>query len=186
MCAARDAAFVRDVRGMCERLAEGRGLRVDTVAYEHASKTLDVRIAYNSDGEDGAGVSEERGGPPQSVSVETLEDFSRDLGELLDDADIVPTSVGAYALEVSTPGIRNELSANWQFETYKGFAVEVKASEPYKNKTEWRGSLSRRTPDAVVLSQKGRVVKIPRSIIQSVALVTATDEDGDDDDRDAA
>lgn len=44
----------------------------------------------------------------------------------------------------------------------------VHTSVPFKKKAVVAGSLMHRTADSVVLSQKGRLVNIPRSIVKSV------------------
>jgi len=170
----RKEEFLQNVTDLCIGIADKYELRVESVTFERASKILDVRVAYAD------GRTNESSGDrdcPQSVSIEILEQVNKTLGDALDESDVMPASLGGYSIEVSTPGASDELLADWQFRVYKGFAVEVKTTEPFKKSTTLRGSLSNRTPDSVVLSQKGRPLKIPRSIVESVSLITALEED---------
>lgn len=61
----------------------------------------------------------------------------------------------------------------------QGFAVNVQTTEEFKQATTTSGTLVKRTADHVVLSQKGKVVSIPRGIVLEVRLPPALREPGD-------
>ena len=105
----------------------------------------------------------------EDTGLNDCERLSVALTEALDQSDLIPD---AYVLEVSSPGVSDILSSDRDFEVFKGFPVEVRLSEPHKNKQIWQGSLIGRDDSQLTLHLKGRPVKIPRELIQSVQLST--------------
>jgi ribosome maturation factor RimP len=115
----------------------------------------------------------------QDTSLDDCERMSRALDVALDTTDIIPEH---YVLEVSSPGISRLLTTDREFISFKGFpvivtALELDATEEVaedkghnQDLKEWQGNLVRRDETTVYLSQKGRVVKIPRSSIAKVQL----------------
>ena len=101
----------------------------------------------------------------QDTGLEDCEQMSRDLETQLDATAVIP---GAYVLEVSSPGISPMIHTDREFISFKGFAVLVTTVEPYKKRTEWRGTLQGRDEKAVYINQKGRKTAIPRDIIEAV------------------
>jgi ribosome maturation factor RimP len=57
--------------------------------------------------------------------------------------------------------------------------ASVSTIEPYKKKTVFDGTLIERTETDVVLSLKGRIVKIPRDVIAQVTLAKSKYEPTD-------
>ncbi|QIZ73108.1 ribosome maturation factor RimP [Oxynema aestuarii] len=105
--------------------------------------------------------------PASDTSLDDCERMSKALDTLLDESDLIPD---AYILEISSPGISSELSSDRDFVAFKGFGVTVATAEPFQGHQEWSGKLVRRDEGAVYLNQKGRVMKIPRSIVTQVRL----------------
>jgi ribosome maturation factor RimP len=113
--------------------------------------------------------------PAGETSLEDCERMSRSLEPLLDEAGLIPE---AYVLEVSSPGIPNELTTDREFSSFKGFPVLVKSSETghspegtTRRLREDLGTLLRRDENFVYLNQKGRTLKIPRAQVTTVQLV---------------
>ncbi len=111
--------------------------------------------------------------PEQETSHADCEVMSQALEAELDRVDIIP---GHYVLEISSPGISNLLTSDRDFTVFKGFAVEVILDPPYKGRTHWLGHLLGRDEKNVLLSLKGRRVKLPRSSVQQVSLSEAETE----------
>ena len=105
----------------------------------------------------------------EDTSLDDCTKLSEALTEALDESDLIPDS---YVLEVSSPGVSDVLTSDRDFEVFKGFPVEVQLSEPHKNKQTWRGSLVGRGDDKLSLNLKGRLVKIPLELVQTVQLST--------------
>ena len=101
----------------------------------------------------------------KDTGLEDCEQMSRDLEAELDSQEIIPA---AYVLEVSSPGISRILTTDRDFISFKGFAVVVNTAEPYKKRTQWKGTLQGRDEKSVYLNQKGRKISIPRDLIVTV------------------
>jgi ribosome maturation factor RimP len=71
---------------------------------------------------------------------------------------------------VASPGIGDVLRSNRDFVTFKGFTVSVTTTEIYRKKTTFEGTLVERNDETVAISQKGRMIRIPREIIAEVRL----------------
>ena len=93
--------------------------------------------------------------------------MSRSLEASLDAASIIPD---AYVLEVSSPGISQQLQTDREYLSFKGFPIKVCTSSPHQGHTELNGKLVRRDEKSVYLNKKGRVIEIPRSKIARVLL----------------
>ncbi|MEM9949185.1 MAG: ribosome maturation factor RimP [Cyanobacteria bacterium P01_D01_bin.36] len=105
----------------------------------------------------------------EDTGLDDCTNLSKELTEALDESEIIPD---AYVLEVSSPGVSDVLTRDRDFVVFKGFPVKVQLSEPHKNKQVWKGSLVGRDDDKVSLNLKGRPVKLPRALVQSVQLST--------------
>lgn len=103
----------------------------------------------------------------QDTSLDDCERMSRALEATLDSAGAIPD---AYVLEVSSPGISRQLTTDREFISFKGFAVIVSTLEPYAGQKQWTGQLIGRDETAVQVSQKGRAIAIPRSLVNKVQL----------------
>lgn len=101
------------------------------------------------------------------TSLDDCEKMSRALEEQLDATQLV---LDSYILEISSPGISRQLTADREFIAFKGFPVLVKTYSPYEGQKEWRGRLQGRDEQAVYLNQKGRAIAIPRPAIAKVQL----------------
>lgn len=103
----------------------------------------------------------------EDTGLDDCERLSVALTEALDESDLIPD---AYVLEVSSPGVSDVLTRDRDFTVFKGFPVEVQLSEIYKKKQIWRGSLVGRDESKLSLNLKGRLVALPRDLVQSVQL----------------
>ncbi|MEA5462973.1 ribosome maturation factor RimP [Leptothoe sp. PORK10 BA2] len=101
------------------------------------------------------------------TSLNDCERMSIALGERLEASDILPD---AYVLEVSSPGVSNQLETARDFIVFKGFAIEVTLHTPHKGKNVWIGTLLERTDSKLAISQRGRRLTLPIELVESVQL----------------
>lgn len=108
----------------------------------------------------------------EDTGLEDCAKMSRALEAYLDDeATQKPAMMPEnYVLEVSSPGIARALSSDREFISFRGFSVLVTASEPWNGQREWLGNLVGRDEEFIHLSQRGRILKLPREIVQRVQL----------------
>lgn len=105
--------------------------------------------------------------PEQNTGLDDCERMSRALEPTLDAIDIIPH---AYVLEISSPGAERQLQDDREFIAFKGFMVTVSTAVPHEGKQSWTGHLVFRDETHVAISLKGRIVKIPRELIDRVEL----------------
>jgi ribosome maturation factor RimP len=101
------------------------------------------------------------------TSLDNCEKMSRLLEETLDANNIIPS---AYVLEISSPGIGDNLTSDREFISFKGFPVMVETNTEYKKRTQWDGNLQGRDEKAIHINCKGKMVAIPREIVTRVTL----------------
>ncbi len=103
------------------------------------------------------------------VSLDDCASFSGVLSEALDNAELLPE---AYVLEISSPGIGEELTDDRDFRSFRGFPVEVHCRDGRGAEQRREGLLLERDATAVHLNIRGRTSRIPRSDVISVRLTT--------------
>ncbi|MEO0405924.1 MAG: ribosome maturation factor RimP [Cyanobacteria bacterium P01_A01_bin.135] len=101
------------------------------------------------------------------TSLNDCEAMSRAFEAVLDESELIQE---AYVLEVSSPGLSDQLTSDRDFTAFKGFPVVVTTTEPVKGRTAWQGQLIQRDERAIHLSCRGRRVAIPRDAVQEVQL----------------
>ncbi|WP_017293477.1 ribosome maturation factor RimP [Geminocystis herdmanii] len=101
------------------------------------------------------------------TSLDNCEKMSRLLEKTLDANNIIPS---AYVLEISSPGIGENLTSDREFISFKGFPVMVETNIEYKKRTQWEGNLQGRDEKAIYINCKGKMVAIPREIVTRVKL----------------
>jgi len=140
------------IRPLVEDFADPLGLRVEAVKF--AGNKLSVVL---NDGE-------------KKPTLDDCTNLSKILNDVLDSDEGLEVPAEKYSLEVSTPGVRDELAEDFEFEVFKGFHVVITTSEPVKGKSSFAGALQGRSDKDVLLNQKGKIKKIPRDVVQSVKL----------------
>jgi ribosome maturation factor RimP len=90
------------------------------------------------------------------------------VGKALDQVDAFD---GAYALEVSSPGIERPLRKRSHFEAQVGKKVYVKTRVPFEGSKVWQGVLLDVGSDEIVVREAGREARIPLAEISSAHLI---------------
>jgi ribosome maturation factor RimP len=120
---------------------------------------IEIIISANADPND-----------PVGPSVSLLQEAHTRIYEELDVRESELACVTRFEILVASPGIGEVLRTDQDFISFKGFLVTVTTTEEYKKKTKFEGTLVERLEDVVSISQKGRIVKIPRELIDQVRL----------------
>jgi ribosome maturation factor RimP len=148
--------IVPAVIACAQPIAQALGLEVVGVVFQtnHAPPVLRVDIRN----------------PQQDTSLEDCERMSKALEAALDEENVIP---GSYVLELSSPGVSQNLESDRDFHSFRGFPVTVTAAEPHDGQRQWSGNLVSRDDTTVRINIKGRIMKIPRAIVTSVRLTEA-------------
>ncbi|MCP9849183.1 ribosome maturation factor RimP [Cyanobium sp. Morenito 9A2] len=101
------------------------------------------------------------------VSLDDCARFSGLLGEALETAALLDE---AYVLEISSPGVSEELRDDRDFRSFRGFPVAVTVHDGQGGEQRREGLLLERDEQAVHLNVRGRRSRIPRSEVIAVCL----------------
>jgi ribosome maturation factor RimP len=103
------------------------------------------------------------------VSLDECAALSGPLGEAFEVGGLLEA---ACVLEVSSPGIGEELLSDRDFSSFRGFPVAVERCETSGAETSLEGLLLGRDDGAVLLNLRGRTVRIPRAEVRRVRLTS--------------
>ena len=116
--------------------------------------TLEVQIRHSSGAD---------------VSLDDCAGFSGVLGDALEASTLL---TDAYVLEISSPGIGDQLSSDRDFQTFRGFPVEVHHRDKDDSEQRLEGLLLERDADTLQINIRGRIKRIPRDGVISVRLTS--------------
>ena len=102
------------------------------------------------------------------VSLDDCAGFSGVLGEALETSTLLTE---AYVLEISSPGIGDQLIEDRDFQTFRGFPVEVIHRDKDDSEQRLDGLLLERNDDVLQINIRGRIKRIPRDHVISVQLI---------------
>jgi len=129
------------------------GLRVWGIEYLGQGKRSTLRLYIDSDA---------------GVTIEDCERVSKQVSELLDVEDVLPTS---YTLEVSSPGLDRLLFKPEQFAESIGETVDVRLNYPFEGRRRVVGALTGLENDEVLVQAEDSQYLIPLSNVQRARIV---------------
>lgn len=106
------------------------------------------------------------------VSLDDCAAFSAPLGDMIEAGTVLDAP---YVLEVSSPGIGEELLTDRDYTSFRGFPVEVLRRTAEGSDSRREGLLLERDGEAVHLNVRGRRLRIPRQEVVRVRLVSPRD-----------
>lgn len=106
--------------------------------------------------------------PDGSMSIDDCAEVSRAVSALLDVEDPMP---GAYALEVSSPGLDRPLVKLADFERYAGFEAKLETRLPIDGRRRFRGLLMGVAGRDVKMMIEGTEVILPFDQISAAKLI---------------
>ena len=143
------------VRGVAQRVTDGRGFEL-----------VDVEIKKGKDGQFVRLYVDKEGG----IGLDELESVSHEVSAILDAEDPIP---GRYTLEVSSPGLDRPLKDEKDFRRFIGRLARISSYEPLDGRRHWTGRLTEVEEGAVTVrleSEKGALARIPLAKIASARL----------------
>jgi len=103
------------------------------------------------------------------ISLDECASLSAPLAEAIDAGGLL---AGAYVLEISSPGIGEDLHSDRDFRSFRGFPVAVLHRDAKGAEQRSEGLLLERDDEAVQLNQRGRPKRIKRADVIRVRLIT--------------
>ena len=110
----------------------------------------------------------------QDISLDECAGLSAPLGEAIEAAGLLGEA--AYVLEVSSPGVSEELHDDRDFRSFRGFPVAVLHRDAKGSEVRCDGLLLERDATDLLLNIRGRTKRIPREAVIQVRLVTPQDD----------
>jgi ribosome maturation factor RimP len=104
------------------------------------------------------------------ITLDNCAALSPPLAEALESEGLLTDE--AYVLEVSSPGIGEELRDDRDFRSFRGFPVAVHFRDAKGSASRCEGLLLERTASELQINQRGRTRRIPREAVTQVLLVT--------------
>jgi ribosome maturation factor RimP len=158
--------WTTDVESVICKCAESLKLHTQSIAWR--SDRIEITLAVSND-------------PLEEAfpSIDQIQRAHLKIFEALEMRESELRVVSRYEISVASPGISDDLRSNRDFLTFKGFPVSVTTKEVFKKRTLFEGTLLERTEETVNISQKGRIIKIPRNLVVSVCLPKAKFEPND-------
>ena len=151
--------LVTDLERLVAPQADAAALRLEAVHLHTHRIPMTVQVLVRrADGSD--------------VSLEDCAAFSGPLAEALEAAALLEAP---YVLEVSSPGIGEELSSDRDFISFRSFPVAVDRLAADGSESVQEGLLLGRDAEAVQLNVRGRTVRLPRQEVVRVRLVSPRD-----------
>ena len=108
----------------------------------------------------------------RNISVDDCAEVSRTVSALLDVEDPI---VGAYTLEVSSPGIDRPLTRREDYARFAGFEAKLETRSPIAGRRRFRGRLIGLDGDVVRIATTEGEAALPLNDVQRARLI-ATDE----------
>ena len=106
------------------------------------------------------------------VNLDACAAFSGPLGEALESSALLESP---YVLEVSSPGIEDELTSDRDFNSFRGFPVAVTLNDGQGTEQIREGLLLGRDALEVRLNVRGRTLRLNRIAVTHVRLVSPRD-----------
>jgi ribosome maturation factor RimP len=148
-----DNRLVREIWDLLEPVVVSQGMEILEIEYRRESIGWVLRIFIDSE---------------NGVSVDHCATISRVAGDVLDVADLIPTS---YHLEVSSPGLDRPLRKWEQFQKHVGDIVEIRTVAPLQARRNFKGPLKEASPEQVVVECDGKEYTIPLPLIERARLL---------------
>ena len=110
-----------------------------------------------------------RRGNGDDVSLDDCAGFSAPMGEAIEASALLTE---AYVLEISSPGIGEQLSSDRDFKTFRGFPVEASFRDKDGSEKRIEGLLLERDDETLQINIQGRIKRLPRDCVTAVRLTT--------------
>jgi len=106
------------------------------------------------------------------MAVEDCADISRQISALLDVEDLIE---GAYALEISSPGIDRPLVRPDDYRRFAGFEARLELSQPLDGRRRFRGRIGELADGRVRIIEGAGEYRLPLEQINKAKLVLTDD-----------
>ena len=147
-------SLTTDIKKIVKRTASDKGFEVVEIELNTHLNPMTIKLQIRpKDGGD--------------VSVDDCALLSNPIGDAFENSKLLTQP---YVLEVSSPGISEYLEKDRDFETFRGFPVEVIFLDEKQSKQHQIGLLHEKSKETLKLNLKGKISIIPLKSIMKVRL----------------
>jgi ribosome maturation factor RimP len=142
----RQAEALEAVRGVAQRVTDGRGFELVDVELKTAPGGRLVRLFVDK---------------PGGIGLDELQSVSEEVSAILDAEDPIESH---YTLEVSSPGLDRPLKGEADYRRFIGKLAKLSSYEPVEGRRHWAGRLLSVDDGAVSLAlekEGGTVARVP-------------------------
>ncbi len=148
----------KDLELIAADTAEKQGFRIVDLQLNNQTNPMTIQVQIrHQDGND--------------VSLDDCSLITNPIAEAIENSNLVNK---AYILEISSPGLNDILETDKEFETFKGFPIEVSTKNDSKSIVLYTGLLHTRSKEHLHINVKGKMSKIPRESVIQVRLASPT------------
>ncbi len=108
----------------------------------------------------------------EDISLDDCALFNTPASEEIENSNLLNCS---YVLEISSQGVRDELTSERDFKTFKGFPVNVELNQKNSKIQFLNGLLYEKSKDYLAINIKGKIKKIPFDEVLKISLCTLKD-----------
>ena len=108
----------------------------------------------------------------EDISLDDCAIFNNPASEEIEKSNLLNCS---YVLEISSQGVRDELTSERDFKTFKGFPVNVELNQKNSKIKFLNGLLYEKSKDYLAINIKGKIKKIPFDEVLKISLCTLKD-----------
>ena len=109
--------------------------------------------------------------PEKEVTIDDCAFLSQPIDEAIQNSSTINQP---FTLEISSEGIGDFLTEDRDFQTFKGFPVEVTYQDLKKVEQQKKGLLLAKSEDDLQINQKGKINRIPIKDVLRVRLTTSS------------
>ena len=149
----RSQIIARQVFEIAEPLCESEGLELVFVEYHPEASGKVLRVTIDKPG----GI--------------TLDDCALVSRQLNDHLDVNLGDIGAYNLEVSSPGPERPIGKRSDFDRFQGRKIKIQTRQPINGQKNFTGLLKGIIDELVTLTIDDKTVAIPYTAINKARLV---------------
>ena len=147
-------SLVTDIKKIASRTASDKGFEVVDIELNTHLNPMTIKLQ----------IRPTNGG---DVSIDDCALLTNPIGDAFEDSKLLNQP---YVLEISSPGISEYLQEDRDFETFKGFPIEVTFEDEKKSRQHQIGLLHEKSKEDLKINLKGRISIIPLKKIMKVQL----------------
>tara|TARA_B100000700_G_scaffold295617_1_gene358691 strand:+ start:2078 stop:2545 length:468 start_codon:yes stop_codon:yes gene_type:complete len=150
---------VRDIEEIASKVAAENGFDLCCLNLETNGIPIVMQVQIKRTGGD-------------NVSLDDCAKLSSPIEDAIDSSKIFSNP---YTLEISSPGLSDQITSDQDFRSFKGFPVKVKFKDSRDSEKIKIGRLHEKSLNHVCINTKGKIISIP---IEDVSSIQLTNESG--------